>query len=74
MVFSPLDVSKIAASFQLSLVGKFSKGHPPLEDIHRFFKELDLKGEISVDLLDQRHVLIRPASKKDFHKLWGRNV
>nr|XP_027120471.1 uncharacterized protein LOC113737437 [Coffea arabica] len=74
VVFSPLDVSKFAASFQLSLVGKFSKGRPPMEDIRRFFKALDLKDEFSVGLLDHRHVLIRLASEKDFRRLWGRNV
>ena len=74
VVFSPLDISKFAASFQLSLVGKFSKGRPPMEDIRRFFKALDLKDEFSVGLLDHRHVLIRLASEKDFRRLWGRNV
>ena len=71
--FSMDDIEKVAAPFQFSLVGKFSRGRLYMEDLRKFFCTLDLKGEVSLGLLDRRHVLIRLEHEADYYRVWARN-
>nr|XP_027062887.1 uncharacterized protein LOC113689294 [Coffea arabica] len=72
--FSVEDISKLASPFRLSLVGKFSRGRPKLEDIKKFVRSLDLKDSYMVGHMDARHVLIHCSSESDFHRLWLRGI
>ena len=42
--------------------------------IHKFVTVLGLKGDCLVDLLNDRHILIRPMMEKDFTRLWCKHV
>ena len=55
-------------------MGKFSHGHPKIEEVRRFFLSLGLKQNVSVGLLDSRHVLIRFLEEQDFHRVWSRGL
>ena len=72
--FSMEDITKLASPFRLSLVGKFSRGRPKLEDIRKFIRFLDLKDTCMVRHMDSRHVLIRCSSESDFHCLRLRGI
>ena len=74
VMFSPADLTKAAAPFQLALVGKFSRGQPAIEEIRKFFNTLDLHAAFSVGLLDYRHLIIRLNDEHDFHRIWGRHI
>ena len=60
-MFSKAGADKVAAPFCLAIVGKFSHGRPPLEEIRKVFGD-----QVMVGLLDYRHVLLRCALEADF--------
>ena len=62
---------------------KFSKGYnkenpklgrPPVEELEKYFLSLDLKGEVQLGLLDNRHVLIRLNLQEDYIRIYSRPV
>ncbi|XP_027158250.1 uncharacterized protein LOC113759869 [Coffea eugenioides] len=67
-------IETVAQPFCFTLVSKFSRNRPRMEDIKRFFLSLDLKGSFSIGLLDSRHVLIRLHIEEDFLRVWTRAV
>ena len=74
VVFTKEDAERLAAPLCLALMGKFSHGRPPLEEIRKFFASLNLHDQLSVGLLDYRHVLLRCSSEDDFNRIWTRGV
>ena len=74
VVFSREEADRLAAPYRLALVGKFSHGRPPLEDIRKFFMSLNLRDQVSVGLLDYRHVLLKCAAEADFNRIWTRGL
>ncbi|XP_027101284.2 uncharacterized protein [Coffea arabica] len=74
VIFSKQDAEKLAAPYRWVLVGKFSHGRPSLEEIRKIFTSLNLKDQISVGLLDYRHVLLKCASEVDFNRIWMRGI
>ncbi|XP_027156068.1 uncharacterized protein LOC113766259 [Coffea eugenioides] len=67
VIFSKAEVDKLATPFRWALVGKFSHGRPSLEGIRKFFSTLNLKDQVSVGLLDYRHVLLKCSAEQDFN-------
>ncbi|KAL0906649.1 hypothetical protein M5K25_025161 [Dendrobium thyrsiflorum] len=55
-----------AAPFEFALVGKFPARRPSLEAIHNFFFYLKLMGEVSVTILNMRHILIKLVNDLDY--------
>ena len=74
LIFSQEVIHKLSDPFRYALVGKFARGRPSLELVRKFFVTLDLKQPVSVGLLDPRHILIRVADERDYHRLWLRAV
>nr|XP_027075879.1 uncharacterized protein LOC113699724 [Coffea arabica] len=74
VIFSREDAEKLASSFHLALVSKFSHGRPVLEDIRKFFSTLNFQDHVFVGLLDYRHVLIKCTAEADFNRLWTRDI
>ncbi|KAL0928315.1 hypothetical protein M5K25_000189 [Dendrobium thyrsiflorum] len=68
------DISKLAAPFAFTLVGKFVGRRPNLDIIHKFFVNLKLSGTFSVGLLDQRHVAIQLANDLDYSRIFARRT
>mgnify|MGYP004712738809 CR=1 FL=1 len=68
------DIERVAIPFCFALVGKFSRGRPIMEEIQKFFRALDLKEEVSLGLLDRRHILIRLTNDADYYRIWSRSV
>ena len=68
------DIAKLAEPFQNALVGRFAFTRPSMELIRKFITSLGLKGECAVGLLDQKHVLLRPALEEDYTRLFARRV
>lgn len=66
VVFSQADLN--------SLIRKFSKGLPSMENLRKFIKSLDLKELAIVGLMDSRHVLIKLGNEEDYHRIWVRGV
>lgn len=52
IVFDPSDLDVIAAPYQFTLVGKFSRGKPSMEELQKIFLLLDLKKLANLGLLD----------------------
>ena len=74
VVFSRVDADRLAVPFRWTLVGKFSHGRPSLEDTRKFFASLNLKDQVSIGLLDYRHVLIKCSAEVDFNRIWTRGI
>lgn len=45
-----------------------------MEDLNKYFASLDLKGEFSIGLLDNRHILIKLNNEQDFLRIYSRQV
>lgn len=51
-----------------------SLGRPPVEELEKDFQALDLKRDVQLGLLDNRHVLIQISHHEDFLRLYSRPV
>lgn len=50
-----------------TVIGKFSYGWLEIQDIRRLrLKQCDLQGEANIELLSNRHMLIRPTRLDDY--------
>ena len=67
--FTEEEINIMAAPFKLSLVGKFSFSHPPIDIIRKFF---GLKGNVEISLLDPCHILIQLHLEEDYTRIWLR--
>ena len=74
VIFSKDDVEKLIAPYRCTLVGKFSHGRPSLEEIWKFFATLNLKDQVSIGLIDYRHVLLKCTTKTDFNRIWMQGI
>lgn len=53
------EVSRLAAPFDHVLVGKFTGVRPNMEFLRKGFQIIGYKGDVSLGLLDEHHILIR---------------
>ena len=61
MLFSNKEYAKLADPFDMKLVGQFSAECPNMEFLRKGFQMIGFKGDVSLGLLDSRHILIRIA-------------
>ncbi|KAJ6814503.1 uncharacterized protein M6B38_136875 [Iris pallida] len=66
VTFDEADVDALVVPFKLALIGKMLRFRPPMEVIRRAFAGFRFKGPVSVGLIDNRHILIRPSLEVDF--------
>ena len=66
LIFSQDEFSKLAAPFDLVLIGKFTNSRPNMEFLRRGFRLIGFKGDVSLDLLNSHHVLLRFAIQEDY--------
>lgn len=66
MSFDAADVALLVAPFRLALIGKFSHSRPFIAAIRSAFVMMGFSGPISVGVVDQRHILIRPSLEADY--------
>ncbi|KAJ6807327.1 uncharacterized protein M6B38_172025 [Iris pallida] len=74
VTFDKADVDALAVPFKLALIGKILHSRPPMEVIRRAFVVFRFEGPISVDLIDDRHILIRPSLEVDFMRLRSKRL
>lgn len=54
----------INVDLQYSVIGKFSYGWPETQNLRRLVpKQCELKGEVNIELLTNRYILIRTTSR-----------
>ncbi|KAF8396048.1 hypothetical protein HHK36_017660 [Tetracentron sinense] len=69
--FSAEEIEITSKQWKLCLVAKFLNGRPLLEEIRSYIRTAwCLKSDISVGLLDHRHVLLRFFNEEDFLGAW----
>lgn len=50
-----------------AVIGKFSYGWPEIQDLRRLIpKQCELKGEVNIGLLSNRHILIQASRLEDY--------
>lgn len=60
----------INENLEYVVIGKFSSGRPDIQDLRRLIsKQCELKGECSIGLLSNWHVLIRATRLEDYVNL-----
>ncbi|WMV59325.1 hypothetical protein MTR67_052710 [Solanum verrucosum] len=60
----------INEDLQYAVIGKFSYGWPDIQDLRRLIpKQCDLKGEVNIGLLSNRHILIRATRQDNYVNL-----
>ncbi|KAL0924110.1 hypothetical protein M5K25_004918 [Dendrobium thyrsiflorum] len=67
-------VSKLAAPFTITLVGKFMLRRPNLDIIRKLFVNLKLSGSFSFGLLDPRHIAIQLNNDLDYSRIFARRT
>lgn len=72
--FFAAKIQIMVEPFKLSLVGKFSFGHPSMDLIRKFFLYLGLKGCAQISLLDNRHLLIKLHFEENYSRIWSRQT
>ncbi|KAL0924030.1 hypothetical protein M5K25_004832 [Dendrobium thyrsiflorum] len=72
LLFDDSTVSKLAAPFALTLVGKFLLRRPNIDIIRNFFLNLKLSGSFHVGLLDPRHISIQLSNDLDYSWIFSR--
>ncbi|XP_077251825.1 uncharacterized protein LOC143891058 [Tasmannia lanceolata] len=71
LFLSEEEVRKGSAPFKLALVAKCSYGRPPLYVVKESIKQkFHISVEPVVTILDQRHLLIRFGTERDFLSVW----
>ncbi|WMV26131.1 hypothetical protein MTR67_019516 [Solanum verrucosum] len=65
----------INENLEYAVIGKFSYGWPDIQDLRRLIpKQCELKGDCSIGLLSNRHVLIRATLLKDYVHLLSKSA
>ncbi|KAL0907380.1 hypothetical protein M5K25_021787 [Dendrobium thyrsiflorum] len=67
-------VTKLAAPFSFTLVGKFMLRRPNIDIIRKFFFNLKLSAAFSVGLMDQKHIAIQLSNDLDYSRIFARRV
>lgn len=68
--FSKDEIGKMASTFKLALVWRFSHRRPPLAEIRFALTAIGLKASVTVGLIDNKHVLLQFAHDMDFQRIW----
>ncbi|KAK6158941.1 hypothetical protein DH2020_006255 [Rehmannia glutinosa] len=68
--FSSSENDRLAASWKLTLIGKFSSAIPHPKGIDSGFAALNLKGPFSWRFANPSHIIIKLQLEEDFNKLW----
>ncbi|KAK6122748.1 hypothetical protein DH2020_043506 [Rehmannia glutinosa] len=68
--FSSSENDLLAASWKLTLIGKFSFAIPHPKGIDSGFSALNLKGTFSWSFANSSHIIIKLQLEEDFNKLW----
>ncbi|KAK6116243.1 hypothetical protein DH2020_050039 [Rehmannia glutinosa] len=68
--FSSSENDRLAASWKLTLIGKFSFAIPHPKGIDSGFSALNLKGPFSWSFANPSHIIIKLQLEEDFNKLW----
>ncbi|KAL0915743.1 hypothetical protein M5K25_013197 [Dendrobium thyrsiflorum] len=72
LIFDDNVVTKLAAPFSFTLVGKFMFRRPSIDLIRKFFVNLKLSGSFSVGLMDARHIAIQLNNDLDYSRIFAR--
>lgn len=70
IAFNETEVNLLSASFELTLIGKFSYGIPRIFDVTKMLNDLKLKSRFNISFMDKRHVVIQLFLEEDFNRLW----
>lgn len=54
--FSNDNIQKLSAPFRFALVGKFSHGRPPMNEIRLSIESIGLKGSLTTGRIDAKHI------------------
>ncbi|KAK6131524.1 hypothetical protein DH2020_034731 [Rehmannia glutinosa] len=68
--FSSSENDRLAASWKLTLIGKFSFAIPHPKGIDSGLSALNLKGTYSLSFANPSHIIIKLQLEEDFNKLW----
>ncbi|KAK6123181.1 hypothetical protein DH2020_043083 [Rehmannia glutinosa] len=68
--FSSSENDRLAASWKLTLIGKFSFAIPHPKGIDSGLSALNLKGPYSWSFANPSHIIIKLQHEEDFNKLW----
>ncbi|XP_049378009.1 uncharacterized protein LOC125842724 [Solanum stenotomum] len=70
-----VDNMIIRENLQYAVIGKFSYGWPDIHDLRKIIPtQCELKGECSIGLLSNRHILIRASLMEDYVHLLSKLV
>ncbi|KAL2235590.1 UNVERIFIED_CONTAM: hypothetical protein Sindi_1291200 [Sesamum indicum] len=72
IIYSSEETAHLASRLKFTLVGRFSHSLPNLNFLRIRIIRLGLKGNVTVDRLNFKHVLIRLANEEDFARIWLR--
>ncbi|KAG5610931.1 hypothetical protein H5410_022212 [Solanum commersonii] len=65
----------VLENLQFAVIGKFSCGWPELDDLKvQIPKQLHIKGDCTIDLLSNRHLLIILSQMEDFINIMSKNT
>ncbi|KAL2542613.1 Uncharacterized protein Adt_03591 [Abeliophyllum distichum] len=68
------EVQKLAQWFKYGLVGKFSYAKPPLVKVQQALNTFELSGDVSVENLDGKHILLNFDREEDYCRLFAKPV
>ncbi|KAL0296084.1 UNVERIFIED_CONTAM: hypothetical protein Sradi_6660500 [Sesamum radiatum] len=71
--FSKAETEHLADRLRYALVGKFSHGLPCINFLKNRLVKLDLRGTVTVGIINLKHVLIQLSNEEDFSRLWLRD-
>ncbi|KAK4383742.1 hypothetical protein Sango_2748100 [Sesamum angolense] len=72
IIYSFEETAELAALLKFALASKFSHGFPNLNFLRIRIVKLGLKGNVTVERLNFKHVLIRLSNEEDFSRIWLR--
>ncbi|CAI9104431.1 OLC1v1003099C1 [Oldenlandia corymbosa var. corymbosa] len=73
-LLTQVEDDKLAAPFQLALVGKLKMGRPTMDYLWKEFQTIGFKGGFSLGMIDRRLVLIYFHLEEDFQRCWMKGV
>ncbi|KAL3533228.1 hypothetical protein ACH5RR_006749 [Cinchona calisaya] len=59
------DIEWLSAPFKLDLIGKFSRGKPPMVVLHKEFPNIGLKGGFQLGFPDYWHILLETEATRE---------
>ncbi|KAL0311723.1 UNVERIFIED_CONTAM: hypothetical protein Sradi_5571600 [Sesamum radiatum] len=74
ITLSDIETQSLAVEFRFALVGKFSHGSPPYNQLHRLLANTGIKEAFTVSMLNNKHALISLTNELDYSRLWLRRI